>query len=451
MRPDFDASQWSKGPGGFGRADTRWGHVGSRLDDERSLAAADVRSVHGPSAAPAPQDLSRRWGGGVRERRARRDPAGSDGRLHVRAARRRAARALHAGHEHARGPRAPGARRSVHRRRTSSMSWRSSGRRSAMTSSLPIGVRGGRGVRRGRWRPGSRRLSVRESSGSAMWRFASAISPRHARFYGETLGLARMGRTAPKHDRLPRRVAAAHHASSPGLTGSRRRASVASRVRDAGREESGRLPDRARPPGSSSRQIAVKKRRSACSIPTVTRSSSCRPRGRRRHRGRDRRGAFRTRAPRGPHDSRRAGERTRSIKRRAWLLGNLARRPPEGVTQWVNMRVPDGTEYLEVHADRVAAGSRQRGMLHHVALLVSDIQTAWDEATQTNSPNRRARRCRRRTSVSTADGNSICMIRTARGLSSWSRSAFGDSSRRSLCTPREHSAFSSRSHSRSSG
>ena len=29
MRTDFDASQWSKGPAGFGRADTRWGHVGS--------------------------------------------------------------------------------------------------------------------------------------------------------------------------------------------------------------------------------------------------------------------------------------------------------------------------------------------------------------------------------------------------------------------------------------
>ena len=29
MRPDFDASPWSKGVGGFGRADTRWGHVGT--------------------------------------------------------------------------------------------------------------------------------------------------------------------------------------------------------------------------------------------------------------------------------------------------------------------------------------------------------------------------------------------------------------------------------------
>jgi hypothetical protein len=29
MRPDFDPAQWSKGPGGFGRADTRWAHVGT--------------------------------------------------------------------------------------------------------------------------------------------------------------------------------------------------------------------------------------------------------------------------------------------------------------------------------------------------------------------------------------------------------------------------------------
>src|SRR6185437_5394870 len=29
MRPDFDPSQWSKGPGGFGRRDTRWAHVGT--------------------------------------------------------------------------------------------------------------------------------------------------------------------------------------------------------------------------------------------------------------------------------------------------------------------------------------------------------------------------------------------------------------------------------------
>jgi hypothetical protein len=29
MRPDFDASKWTKGRSGFGRADTRWGHVGT--------------------------------------------------------------------------------------------------------------------------------------------------------------------------------------------------------------------------------------------------------------------------------------------------------------------------------------------------------------------------------------------------------------------------------------
>ena len=48
MRADFDASQWSKGPGGFGRADTRWGHVGSG-GRRRSLAAPDVRSHRRPA------------------------------------------------------------------------------------------------------------------------------------------------------------------------------------------------------------------------------------------------------------------------------------------------------------------------------------------------------------------------------------------------------------------
>jgi lactoylglutathione lyase len=47
------------------------------------------------------------------------------------------------------------------------------------------------------------------------------------------------------------------------------------------------------------------------------------------------------------------------------------------VTDWINMKVPDGTDYLEYMlvgadpVDRVRLGS-----LHHVALLVPDIQTA---------------------------------------------------------------------------
>jgi catechol 2,3-dioxygenase-like lactoylglutathione lyase family enzyme len=52
----------------------------------------------------------------------------------------------------------------------------------------------------------------------------------------------------------------------------------------------------------------------------------------------------------------------------------------EGVTDWVNMRVPDGTDYLEYMLVSSPPERRQRGVLHHVALLVPDIQAAWEAA-----------------------------------------------------------------------
>jgi catechol 2,3-dioxygenase-like lactoylglutathione lyase family enzyme len=52
---------------------------------------------------------------------------------------------------------------------------------------------------------------------------------------------------------------------------------------------------------------------------------------------------------------------------------------PEGVTQWVNMRVPDGTDYLEYMLATSTPDRRQRGSMHHLALLVPDIQAAWEE------------------------------------------------------------------------
>ena len=52
----------------------------------------------------------------------------------------------------------------------------------------------------------------------------------------------------------------------------------------------------------------------------------------------------------------------------------------EGVTSWVNMRVPDGTDYLEYMLVTAAPERRQRGVLHHVCLRVADIQTAWETA-----------------------------------------------------------------------
>jgi lactoylglutathione lyase len=50
----------------------------------------------------------------------------------------------------------------------------------------------------------------------------------------------------------------------------------------------------------------------------------------------------------------------------------------EGVISWVNMRVPDGTDYLEYMLQTSAPDRRQRGVLHHVCLRVPDIQVEWD-------------------------------------------------------------------------
>jgi catechol 2,3-dioxygenase-like lactoylglutathione lyase family enzyme len=64
------------------------------------------------------------------------------------------------------------------------------------------------------------------------------------------------------------------------------------------------------------------------------------------------------------------------------------------VTSWINMRVPDATEYLEymlVTADRV--DRRELGTLHHVALLVPDMQEALQivrSRTVSGDPNHRA-------------------------------------------------------------
>jgi catechol 2,3-dioxygenase-like lactoylglutathione lyase family enzyme len=63
----------------------------------------------------------------------------------------------------------------------------------------------------------------------------------------------------------------------------------------------------------------------------------------------------------------------------------------EGVTQWINMRVPDGTEYLEYMLITADPDRRQRGVLHHAALMVPDMQEAWEEAVRRSpdSPERR--------------------------------------------------------------
>lgn len=49
---------------------------------------------------------------------------------------------------------------------------------------------------------------------------------------------------------------------------------------------------------------------------------------------------------------------------------------PEGTTSWINMRVPEGTDYLEYMLTTAPLARRQLGTAHHIALLVPDIQAA---------------------------------------------------------------------------
>jgi lactoylglutathione lyase len=64
---------------------------------------------------------------------------------------------------------------------------------------------------------------------------------------------------------------------------------------------------------------------------------------------------------------------------------------PEGVTQWVNMRVPDGTDYLEYMFISEPPDRRRLGTLHHMALLVPDMQAAWEEVARRMPEPARAR------------------------------------------------------------
>ena len=45
---------------------------------------------------------------------------------------------------------------------------------------------------------------------------------------------------------------------------------------------------------------------------------------------------------------------------------------------WVNMRVPDGTDYLEYMLNDKPPTRQQLGSQHHACLLVPDIQAAWE-------------------------------------------------------------------------
>jgi catechol 2,3-dioxygenase-like lactoylglutathione lyase family enzyme len=66
---------------------------------------------------------------------------------------------------------------------------------------------------------------------------------------------------------------------------------------------------------------------------------------------------------------------------------------PEGVTSWINMRVPEGTDYLEYMLTTTPPDRRQLGTAHHIALLVPDIQAALEAVrarTANDDPNHRA-------------------------------------------------------------
>ena len=52
----------------------------------------------------------------------------------------------------------------------------------------------------------------------------------------------------------------------------------------------------------------------------------------------------------------------------------------DAVTDWINMRVPDGTDYLEYMLVTGKVDRQRLGTLHHVALLVPDIQKALETA-----------------------------------------------------------------------
>jgi catechol 2,3-dioxygenase-like lactoylglutathione lyase family enzyme len=60
---------------------------------------------------------------------------------------------------------------------------------------------------------------------------------------------------------------------------------------------------------------------------------------------------------------------------------------PDGVTNWINMRTPEGTEYLEYMLHAGPIDRRQLGSAHHVALVVQDMQEALGMVRSRLAPN----------------------------------------------------------------
>jgi len=59
-------------------------------------------------------------------------------------------------------------------------------------------------------------------------------------------------------------------------------------------------------------------------------------------------------------------------------------------TSWVNMRVPDGTDYVEYMLNDKPPTRQQLGSQHHACLLVADIQAAWETVRARTPPGARA-------------------------------------------------------------
>jgi catechol 2,3-dioxygenase-like lactoylglutathione lyase family enzyme len=60
-------------------------------------------------------------------------------------------------------------------------------------------------------------------------------------------------------------------------------------------------------------------------------------------------------------------------------------------TNWVNLRLPDGADYLEYMLRDGPSTRRQLGVDHHICLVVPDIQAAWEQVRQRTPAAERAK------------------------------------------------------------
>jgi catechol 2,3-dioxygenase-like lactoylglutathione lyase family enzyme len=63
----------------------------------------------------------------------------------------------------------------------------------------------------------------------------------------------------------------------------------------------------------------------------------------------------------------------------------------EKTIDWINMRVPDGTEYLEYMLVTTPPDRQRLGSAHHLCLTVPDVQSAFEEATRRTPAAARAK------------------------------------------------------------